>query len=61
MSVMLARALEHNRKQPQDALWTDKPAFEKQIENLEPIQPDEDYVLMGSTAWRCHRPRGGRL
>jgi hypothetical protein len=34
MSVMLARALEHNRKQPQDALWTDKPAFEKLIENL---------------------------
>ncbi len=49
-SVMLARALARNRKQSQYALWIDKPAFEKLIKSFEPMQPDEDFVLIDGTA-----------
>ena len=49
-SVMLARALERNRKQSRDTLWIDEPAFEKLIRSFERMQPDEDFVLIDGTA-----------
>lgn len=48
--VMLDRALDRSRTQAKDALWIDKPAFEKLFKGFEPMQPDEDFVSVDGTA-----------